>query len=111
MIFRSSLAKGTNSSSNGGNGSRGSSCRLTTAAGTGGKLAVNLSPEPMSLFGIRIPGTGSGYDLANENPAARYGKVLLTPYHTGKDPAQRHQTGYVWYDELIVATSRIPDPR
>lgn len=79
--------------------------------GQPGKLAVNLSPEPMSLFGIRIPGTGSGYDLANENPAARYGKVLLTPYHTGKDPAQRHPTGYVWYDELIVATSRIPDPR
>jgi hypothetical protein len=75
------------------------------------KLIVDLSRERTRLFGIAIPGTGSGYDLANQNPAARYGKLILTPYHTGKDATQRHATGFVWYDELIIARSRIPDPR
>jgi len=51
-----------------------------------------------------------GYDIANVNPAAKYGKVWLLPYHTGKDPAQAHAVGQVWYDELIVSKTRIPDP-
>jgi hypothetical protein len=51
------------------------------------------------------------YDIANSNPAAKYGKVWLLPYHTNKDPSQVHPTGYVWYDELIVSKTRIPDPR
>jgi hypothetical protein len=52
----------------------------------------------------------SNYDLANNEANARYGKVWLLPYHSGKDPAQRHPTGYTWYDELIVSRSRIADP-
>jgi hypothetical protein len=50
------------------------------------------------------------YDIANVNPAAKYGKVWLLPYHTGKNPAQAHAVGYVWYDELIVSRTKIPDP-
>ncbi len=50
------------------------------------------------------------YDLANEEPLAKYGKVWLLPYHTGKDNTQVHAVGYVWYDELIVSTNRIADP-
>ena len=50
------------------------------------------------------------YDLANDNPAARYGKIWLLPYHTGKDPAQVHPTAYTWYDELIISRQRIADP-
>jgi len=73
-------------------------------------LVIDLSPEPARLFGVPIPGTGSGYDLANENPAAKYGKVMLTPYHTSKSEMEAHPTAYTWYDELIVSTSRIADP-
>jgi hypothetical protein len=50
------------------------------------------------------------YDIANENPVARYGKIWLLPYHTGKNPAQRHPVAYTWYDELIISRSRIADP-
>jgi hypothetical protein len=75
------------------------------------KLVVDQSPGAATIFGVKIPGTSSGYDLANNNPAAKYGKLIVTPYHTGKDPTQRHSTGYVWYDELIISTSKIPDPR
>jgi hypothetical protein len=52
----------------------------------------------------------TGYDLANENPEARYGKIWLLPYHTGKDPTQRHPTAYTWYDELVISRARIADP-
>ena len=58
----------------------------------------------------RLAVDGSGYDLANANPAARYGKIWLLPYHTGKDPSQDHATAYTWYDELVISRSRIADP-
>jgi hypothetical protein len=74
------------------------------------KLMVELSPEPATLFGMQIPGTGTGYDLANSNPDAKYGKLWLLPYNTNKDPSASHPTAYTWYDELIISTKRIPDP-
>jgi len=40
----------------------------------------------------------------------KYGKVYLLPYHSYKDPNQTTPTAYTWYDELIISTSRIPDP-
>lgn len=52
-----------------------------------------------------------GYDLANENPEAKYGKIWLLPYNTNKSPSQMHATAYTWYDELIISTHRIPDPK
>ena len=52
----------------------------------------------------------SGYDLANQNPAAKYGKVWLLTFMTGKDPNVPYPETYTWYDELIVSRSRIPDP-
>ncbi len=51
------------------------------------------------------------YDLANTSPEAKYGKVWLLPYLTGKKSAQKHLDAYTWYDELIISTSRIADPR
>lgn len=74
------------------------------------ELVVDLSPRPVAFLGMTIPGLGRGYDLANNEPAARYGKLILSPYHTGKNPEQVHPVGYVWYDELIISTQRIPDP-
>jgi len=50
------------------------------------------------------------YDIANTNPDAKYGKLWLLPYNTGKDRSQEHPTAYTWYDELIIAKQRIPDP-
>lgn len=39
-----------------------------------------------------------------------YGKIWLTPYHTGKDASEVHEDAYVWYDELIISRSKIADP-
>ena len=50
------------------------------------------------------------YDIANTNPAAKYGKVWLLPFHTGKSSGQAHDPAYTWYDELIISTTKIPDP-
>jgi hypothetical protein len=35
------------------------------------KLVVNLSQESATLFGMQIPGSGTGYDLVNSNPDAK----------------------------------------
>jgi hypothetical protein len=53
----------------------------------------------------------SGYDIANTRPnEAKYGKVWLLPYNTGKDSTIAYPETYTWYDELIVSRSPIPDP-
>ncbi len=53
----------------------------------------------------------SAYDLANTaTPPVKYGKVWLLPYHTRKNASEDHPITYTWYDELIISTSRIPDP-
>jgi hypothetical protein len=41
---------------------------------------------------------------------ARYGKIWLLPYMTGKDATENHPTTFTWYDELIISTARIADP-
>jgi hypothetical protein len=85
---------------NDGNHREDSTVQLWVAAeGRSSKLAIDLGPK-----------AGHGYDLANDNPAAKYGKVWLMPYHTDKDAGQVHAVAYTWYDELIVSRSRIPDP-
>jgi hypothetical protein len=50
------------------------------------------------------------YDIANTTPGAKYGKLWLLPYQTGKDAKQEHPVGYTWYDEVIVSRAPIPDP-
>jgi hypothetical protein len=52
------------------------------------------------------------YNLSAGAPGEnqRFGKVWLLPYHTGKDPSQTHPTAFTWYDELIISSTRIPDP-
>lgn len=58
----------------------------------------------------RLAVNQGAYDLANTDPAVRYGKIWLLPYHTGKDASQRHPVAYTWYDELVISRSRIADP-
>lgn len=50
------------------------------------------------------------YDLANNDPLAKYGKVWLLPYLTAKDASQTHADAYTWYDELIISGTPIADP-
>ncbi|HEX7960190.1 MAG TPA: Ig-like domain-containing protein, partial [Terriglobales bacterium] len=51
------------------------------------------------------------FALQNDNPTqAKYGKIWLLPYQTNKDDTQVTGTGYVWSDDLIISTKRIPDP-
>lgn len=37
-----------------------------------------------------------------------FGQIMLTPYHTRKDPTQVHDTGYVWFDDLMISTDPLP---
>jgi hypothetical protein len=75
------------------------------------QLWVADENKPSMLVIDRNPADGTGYDLVNvENANDKYGKVWLLPYNTGKDTAEAHPTGYIWYDELIISTQRIPDP-
>ena len=66
---------------------------------------VGFQGEPSRLV-IRM----DGYDLANEDAAAKYGKVWLSPYNTSKDASAVYAQTYTWYDDLIVSRTRIPDP-
>jgi hypothetical protein len=50
------------------------------------------------------------YDLANNDPDAKYGKLWLLTYNTGKDSGVEHPPGETWYDELIISRAPIPDP-
>ena len=50
------------------------------------------------------------YDLANNDQQAKYGKVWLLPYLSGKDPTQEHSAAFTWFDELIISRARIADP-
>ncbi len=63
-------------------------------------LAIDMNPKK-----------GTGYDLVNSNPEAKYGKVWFLPYDTGKDESQDHPTAYTWYDELIISREKIADPK
>ncbi len=38
-----------------------------------------------------------------------FGKFWLTPYHTNKGEKQVHPTGYIWYDDLIISRTQLPD--
>ncbi len=64
------------------------------------KMVIDFSPEHRH-----------GYDIANTDPVAKYGKLWLLPYHTNKDDKQSHPVGYTWYDELIISRTKIPDPK
>ena len=87
--------------------------RSTLGRRTGRPANAGCGPEPSTFHAVRmpIPGTGSGDHLANNTPVVKYGKGMFRPItHTGKSETQNHTTAYIWYDELIVSASRIPDP-
>ncbi len=64
------------------------------------KLVIDFSPQ-----------RGKGYDIANNDREARYGKLWLMPYNTHKNERESHPVGYTWCDELIISRTRIPDPK
>lgn len=49
-------------------------------------------------------------DPVDASHTARYGKIWLSTYNTGKSASETHQEASTWYDEIIISTSRIPDP-
>ncbi len=59
------------------------------------------------------PEIGTGYDLVNSSEGvdklAKYGKLYLLPYQTGRNILQGMPVAHTWYDELIVSRARIPD--
>jgi len=38
-----------------------------------------------------------------------YGKLWFLPYQTNKNKSQTHPVGYVWYDQLIISHTKLPD--
>jgi hypothetical protein len=66
------------------------------------KQIINFSPTNRN----------TGVSFYNTNPSqAKYGKVWLLPYMTNKDQTQVTPTAYTWYDELVISTKKIPDPK
>lgn len=53
------------------------------------------------------------YNLSAGSASAdhKYGKVWLLPYNTGKDATVTYPTAYTWYDELVISTKKIQDPK
>jgi hypothetical protein len=47
----------------------------------------------------------------NSPTAQRFGKVWLIPYNTAKNPNVSYPIAFTWYDELIISTQRIADPK
>lgn len=48
--------------------------------------------------------------VLHETRGKEYGKIWLTPYQTGKDPAVSQAVSNTWYDEIIISRNRIADP-
>jgi chitinase len=61
------------------------------------QLVINWGPYNLS----------AGSATANQ----KYGKVWLLPYNTGKDATITYPTAYTWYDELVISTQKIQDPK
>ncbi len=57
-----------------------------------------------------VDGYSGGWGPADGHPDAEYGKLWLTPFNTHKDGSETHEDASIWYDEVIVSRSRIPDP-
>lgn len=74
-------------------------------------LIIDCSPSAqLRCSNGRDRAADTGWYLANSDATYKYGKVWLLPYHTNKDPTQVTATAYTWYDDLIISTSKIPDP-
>jgi hypothetical protein len=84
---------------------------------TGPRLADEWTNSVVTLWVAREgqasqPVINFSINLTAGDPALdqKFGKIWLLPYHTGKNPAQAHPTGFVWYDELIISSNQIADP-
>lgn len=75
------------------------------------QLWVAEQGKPSKLVIDFSPKRGTGYDLANTDAHARYGKIWLLPYNTNKDPKQENPQASIWYDDLIISRSKISDPQ
>ena len=74
-------------------------------------LVIDCSPTAVNKCSNgRDSQASNGWYLYNSNPTYKLGKIWLVPYQTSKDPSQVTPTAYTWYDELIISTSKIPDP-
>jgi hypothetical protein len=78
------------------------------------QLWVAEQGKPSVLVIDFRPETGTGYDLVNSSEGvdklAKYGKLYLLPYQTGRSVLQSVPVAYTWYDELIVSRSLIAYP-
>jgi hypothetical protein len=80
--------------------------------GSPAEPVIDLSPGDAACAAQQVsqPGCHTGYDLFNDKPEVKYGKVWLLPYNTDKDGTATNPVSYTWYDELIISRNRIADP-
>ena len=60
------------------------------------------------IFDTDISGARSAFKgkiINDDTINHKYGKIWLLPYNTNKDNTEVHNTGYVWYDDLIISTT------
>jgi hypothetical protein len=61
------------------------------------QLVIDFSPYNLS----------AGSASANQ----KFGKVWLLPYNTSKNNTVSYPIAYTWYDELVISTKQIADPK
>jgi hypothetical protein len=80
----------------------------------GGCTNNQKDPARKSRWTLWVADEGKPFELVMDQPinircggtalpSSSFGKIWFTPYNTGKDPAESHPEGYVWYDSLWVS--------
>jgi hypothetical protein len=77
------------------------------------RLWIARERQPSVLVLDWKPGVPGYWPLAGGPPSEdqQFGKIWLTAYMTGKVPNAAHPLCKTWYDELIISTQRIADPK
>jgi hypothetical protein len=89
----------------------------TEPPGTACPLIIDTQRSDFALhhLGSSTAPTGPGYDYINSangvDPVAKYGKIYLLPYQTGLTGNIGSNQAIWWYDDLIVSSQKIPDPK
>ncbi len=72
-------------------------------------LIIECSPTVASPHKCVAPYT-TGVNWYSSDSSYKFGKVYFLPYMTDKSPYQSHNTGYIWYDEVVISSAKIADP-
>ena len=72
---------------------------------------LNFSPASGDAGGYDYVASGLPFTPPQTLPQHIYGQISLLTYDTNKDSTITNPVANAWYDELIISTARIPDPK